>query len=221
MAHMGRTLSAHYRKRANQRQMAINEVDMRLGTYPWPDGKPRIDRSGAHKVVKRELLRSVGLSPEYQSLGKALFDDEYYKEQVALELARRNESFKLESQKFYNEALECAANMLHEVALRVKHAPTTLPTELLLKYLPTMLKVGIEIEARSKSESEGHKKPVSATQLFAQQLVYVDGQKGQEIVDALSENSEMRKEEILSLVRARNALEREDLDGEAVDSSTA
>jgi hypothetical protein len=206
---------------ANLRKMAIATVDMMQGIYEWPNGKPHLDASGAPRVEFRELLRAGGYSVNYKNRGKQLFEDPYYKEQVALELARREQAFLVASARNEVSAVGLGALMVSELHTRMCHDPGSFSTEQLCKYGPQIYKIGLDIEAKKKAAEVPKKDKKSLQGIFAQQVVIMGQDQREQLSDGLQQASETRSSELQRLIAGATALRKEEeldvIDGECTE----
>jgi hypothetical protein len=201
------------------RKMAVAMVDMMQGIYEWPDGRPRRDNSGAPRVEKQELLRMAGYSIKYNARGRALFEDPYFKEQVALELTRREQAFMVATAKNDVSLLGLGTLMMHELHVRMTRDPGSLSTEQLCKYGPTIYKVGADIEAKKHADSQRKRDPKALRGIFAQQVVIMGDEQRESVQKGLEAASSERISRMQTLVSGLTALREEEevdvIDGEA------
>ena len=206
---------------AKLRKMAVGMVDMMQGIYEWDDGKPHQDASGAPLVVKKELMLMAGYSPNYKRRGEQLFKDEYFKEQVALELQRREEAFMVATAKNDVSVLGLGTLMMHELHVRITHDPGSLSTEQLMKYGPQIYRVGAEIEAKKTAEGQRKRDPQALRGIFAQQVVIMGDDQRESVQKGLVAASSERISHMQRLVSSMTALDKEEeadvIDGEAAE----
>jgi len=200
------------------RKMAIGMVDMMQGIYEWPNGKLHQDSSGAPMVQKRELLRCGGYSINYKRRGEQLFNDPYFKEQVALELSRREEAFMVATAKSDVSVLGLGTMMMHELHTRISHDPGCFSTEQLMKYGPQIYKVGAEIEAKKSAESQRQRDPKQIRGIFAQQVVIMGDEQRGAVQRGLEVASTERITRMQSLVSGLTAL-REEEEADVIDGA--
>lgn len=192
------------------RRMARGYVDMKYGTYQWPEGQAALDPSGAPRISRAELLRYAGYSANYKMRGRPLFEDPYFKKQVALEFARREQAFQL-SAPSVNQMLLTGSALMAEIHVRASEDIGSFSTAQLLQYGPTIYKMGLEIEARLKSEEKKNAPPdpndVRAT--FARGIMLSPEQRS-ELEEGLINAADERREAISLLVDAATALDESD-----------
>lgn len=194
--------NARHKTEANLRDMARNMVDMMTGIYEWPDGKRHFDKTGAPLINKAELMRSVGYSVNYTKRGKPLFEDPYFKQQVALESARRKQYFAKLDLKTTVDVEKLGLAMMSELQLRMDHDPTTIRTGDLMKYGPAIYKVGLEIAAKKDAAKHpGKAKGLINRGIIAQNVLVMGDEEREKVIEA----SNQRQEEIRMMVEAANA----------------
>ena len=195
------------------RKMARAYVDMKYATYEWPEGQNPLDGSGAPRVSRQELLRCGDYSVNYKQRGKALFEDPYFKQQVALEYARREQAFQLAAPSV-NQTLLTGSALMAEISVRATVDPGSFSNEQLLKYAPAIYNAGLELEARKAAGEAKRPDPQDVRAIFARGVIMQPDQR-KELADGLSETADGRRQGLADLIEAANAI---DAGGDAPES---